>query len=116
VCRDLRVRPRVVRRRCVFELFIASTTKGCTYDLIMPPREGERFLKTLVADFDSIATALSKVWSVVVPYPHCPTNTALRWARARTRSCTCTRALKQAHARFHTDAPTRIHARTHTRT
>ena len=84
--RDLRVRPRVVRRRCVFELFIASTTNGCTLDLMMPPSEGERFLETLVTDFDSIAMALSKVWPPVVPYPHWPVSTPLRSPRARTRS------------------------------
>ncbi len=55
------------RCRCVFELWIAATMRGCTLDLIMPPSEGERFVKTLVTDFNSIAMALSKVWPVVVP-------------------------------------------------
>ena len=50
-----------MRRRCVFELWIAVTMEGCKLDLIMPPSEGERFNKTLVDDFDSIATTLAKV-------------------------------------------------------
>ncbi len=74
------------RGRCVFELWIAVTMAGCILDLIMPPSEGERFVKTLVTDFDSIAMALSKVWPAVVPYPHWPMGTPLRSPRARTRS------------------------------
>ena len=50
-----------VRRRCVFELWIAVTMEGCKLDLIMPPSEGERFNKTLVTDFESVATTLAKV-------------------------------------------------------
>ena len=76
----------------MFELWIAVTMAGCTLDLIMPPSEGERFLETLVTDFDSIAMALSKVWPAVVLYPHWPTNMPLRSTQARTctRTRTCT--------------------------
>ena len=50
-----------MRRRCVFELWIAVTMEGCKLDLIMPASEGERFSKTLVTDFDSIAKTLANV-------------------------------------------------------
>ena len=65
-----------MRRRCVFELWIAVTMEGCKLDLIMPASEGERFTKTLVDDFDSIATTLAKVRALnhsspVSPFP-CP--------------------------------------------
>ena len=50
-----------MRHRCVFELWIAVTMEGCKLDLIMPASEGERFNKTLVADFDSIAKTLANV-------------------------------------------------------
>jgi hypothetical protein len=35
--------------------------EGCKLDRIMPPSEGERFNKTLVTDFDSIAMTLANV-------------------------------------------------------
>ena len=50
-----------VRRRCVFELWIAVTMEGCKLDLIMPASEGERFNETLVKDFGSIAKTLANV-------------------------------------------------------
>jgi hypothetical protein len=45
----------------VFELWIAVTMEGCKLDLIMPASEGERFNKTLVDDFGSIAKTLANV-------------------------------------------------------
>ena len=60
-----------MRRRCVFELWIAVTMEGCKLDLIMPPSEGERFNETLVDDFDSIATTLANVRALdQSPFPH----------------------------------------------
>ena len=57
-------RPAALRRVwCVCEIWMALqlVSVGCTFDIIMPPKQHESFCETLATDFDSIAKSLSDV-------------------------------------------------------